>query len=52
MPSWIEKRKKWIEKVEAMIKKGMDLDSIIAKLGREGVSRRTVLEYYNSARGA
>ena len=49
MTSWIEKRKAFVEEVEAMIKKGMDMDSIIAELGKKGIARRTAIEYYKSA---
>ena len=35
---------------EDMIKKGYDLDSIIAELGKKGIARRTAIEYYNSAK--
>ena len=51
MTSWISRRKELVEEVEDMIKKGYDLDSIIAELGKKGIARRTAIEYYRSANG-
>ena len=51
MTSWINRRKAFVEEVEAMIKEGYDMEGIIDFLGKRGIARRTALEYYRSANG-
>ena len=51
MTSWTKRRQAFVDEVLSMIKKGMDMESIIAELGSRGVARRTAIEYYRSANG-
>ena len=50
MTSRIERRIALVKKVEELIKKGWDSQDIINELGKEGVARRTALEYINSVK--